>query len=159
MLGENKLVKSDRLFIRHKINKSNTKVSTPYGNIGLYSTNISDYISIIYEFLNLFWNVFNSKTVIICYIISMHIPSYPMSSHWFVLVKFCKICPHPLSWVSCFLNKHHQVEGWGSIENSVLLQFIFVLHLLLSLLHELILPFALAPLLWLLSQTIDLLMK
>ena len=44
-------------------------------------------ISIAYECFNLYWNVFNSKTIKICYIITIHIQSYPMRSHWFALFK------------------------------------------------------------------------
>ena len=47
----------------HKINKFNTKISTHYRIVCLYSINISDDIFVSYEFFIFFWNMFNSKPV------------------------------------------------------------------------------------------------
>ena len=67
-------------FYTYFINKSNTKVSAHYLIIYLYSKNIC-YIFVFYEFLKFFWNMFNSKTIKVCYIFNIYIKSNPMISY------------------------------------------------------------------------------
>ena len=55
------------------IDKSNTKVSTNYWIINLYSINICYNIFISYELFNFFWNMFNSKAIKVCYINRIYI--------------------------------------------------------------------------------------
>ena len=45
----------------------------------LYSENIWCNIFFAYKLFNLFWNMFNSKAIKICHIITIHIQSYPMT--------------------------------------------------------------------------------
>ena len=51
------------------------------------------YFILIMIFFNSFWNVFNSKTFKECYILSIHIQSYPLSSYCLLLNKIYYICP------------------------------------------------------------------
>ena len=63
---------------RHKINKSNANVSTHYWIICLYSTNICYNIFAASEIFNFIWNIFNSKALKACYIITIHMQSHLM---------------------------------------------------------------------------------
>ena len=66
-------------------------VSAHYCIICLHS-NIC-YIFISNEFPNFFWEMFNSKTIKISYIIIINIQSNSMSSSWFILIKIYYLCP------------------------------------------------------------------
>ena len=92
--------------------------------------------------------MFNSKTIKVCYILCIHIKSYPMSSHWFSLIKIYCICPnlyfrYIIFWINTikfrfvlifsFISKF--VEGWGDIKISdQVYLFLYLLLLLLALL-------------------------
>ena len=62
----------------HKINQSNANVSTHYWLICLYSTNICYDIFAASEIFNFIWNIFNSKALKACYIITIHMQSHLM---------------------------------------------------------------------------------
>ena len=92
----------------HKINKSNTTVSTHYQIVCLYFINICYNIFLSYEFFNFFWHILNSKATKIYYIkrcysvFTILIQSDPMSSCWFKLIKIYCICSILI--VNYFLN-------------------------------------------------------
>ena len=99
---ENKFVYSSKLLWNHEINNPNTKVFTHFWIKCLYSINICYNIFVSNEFSNFFWNMFNSKTIKVCYIFSIHIKSNPMNSFWFILIKIYFIC-HVLILYKLFL--------------------------------------------------------
>ena len=78
---------------KQKINKSNTKVSTHYGIICLYSKNICYNYRFINKYFNFFWNMFNSKTIKTSNIIIQCMQSNPMSSNIRIRIKIYYICP------------------------------------------------------------------
>ena len=78
---------------KHKINKSNTKISKHYWIICLYSKNICFYFFITVECSDLFWNIFYSKIIKISNIIILYAQSNPMSSNIRVLIKIYYISP------------------------------------------------------------------
>ena len=52
-----------------------------------YSINIC-YIFVFYEFLKFFWYMFNFWALKVCYIFTIHIQIYPMSSYWMYPSRF-----------------------------------------------------------------------
>ena len=78
---------------KHKINKCNTKIYTHYWIICLYFKNICYNYRFINKYFDLFWNMFNSKTIKISNIIIQCIQSNPMSSNIRILIKIYYICP------------------------------------------------------------------
>ena len=64
IIRRKKNCKISQFFIcKHKINKSNTKVSTHYWIICLHSKNFSFYLSTTNKFFNFVRNMFNTKTI------------------------------------------------------------------------------------------------
>ena len=64
-----------------------------YPHICLYSKVIRHDIFATLEFFIFSWNVYSSKTMKICFIITIHIESDPLSSNWFVFIKIYYACP------------------------------------------------------------------
>ena len=56
---------------------------------------------------NFFWNMSNSKTIIVSYIFTIHIWCFPMSSYWLILIKIYYICPILYFRYIFFLNQRH----------------------------------------------------
>ena len=75
---------------KHKINKSNTKMSAHYRIICLYSKNICFNDFIVNKCFNFFRNMFYAKRIELSNII-MNIQSNPMSSHIRVLINIYHI--------------------------------------------------------------------
>ena len=93
IFGEKRLVKS-AFTLKHKNNKSNTKISTPYCIVRLYSIiHVFLYFIFVYNFLEIFWNVFNFKTSKICLRITVWVQSNPISTNIHILIKIYYICP------------------------------------------------------------------
>ena len=55
--------------------------------MGLYSEDICYDIFIANKSLHFFWNVFNTKAIKVCYIITIYVESYSVRSYWFILIK------------------------------------------------------------------------
>ena len=98
------LLEEDRFIYSKKLLYFNIKSINPiqqylhYWVVSLYSINIFHDIFISNEISNIVWNIFKSKTIKVCYIFSIHIQSYPMSSYWFILIKNYYICPTFYFW-------------------------------------------------------------
>ena len=92
-LGENKLVKSTKLLpLSIKLINPIKKVSTHHLITWLYSVNHSCDIFFECESFNFFGNIFNLKTIKVCYITTILIQSYKMSSYWFLLIHISYVC-------------------------------------------------------------------
>ena len=92
--------------IEHKNSKFNAKVSTNYRIIGLYFKYKFCDIFVASKSLDFFFNVFNTKAIKICHIITICIKSYLVCSCIFVLIKICYV----YRLVSYSVNKHPQIK-------------------------------------------------
>ena len=103
-LGENRFAYSNELL---RFNRKSINPIQKYPHIiesCLYSINICCNIFISNEVSNFFWNMFNSKTIKVYYILSIYIQTNPMSSYWFIPIRIYYICPIPyfrknFSWI------------------------------------------------------------
>ena len=84
---------SQSFSFKHKINKSNTEVSTHYWIVCLYSKNVCFNVFIVNKCFNFFRNMFYPKRIKISNIIIIHMQSNLMSSNIRVLIKIYFICP------------------------------------------------------------------
>ena len=83
---------SQSFSFKHRINKSNTKVSAHYWIVCLISENVCFNVFIFHKFFNFFRKTFHSKAIEISNIIICHMQSNPMSSDIRVLIKIYCIC-------------------------------------------------------------------
>ena len=112
LFGEKKIcVFSQSFSFEHKINNSNTEISTHYWIVYLYSKNICFNVFIlrsrgqrtirsrrvqrttINKCFNFFRNMFYSKRIKTSEIIIIHMQSNPMSFNIRILIKICYISP------------------------------------------------------------------
>ena len=87
-LGENNLLLEQIFTFSHEINTPNTKLTTHYWIICLYSINICHNVFLVYGWFYFFWNALNSKAIKIVFIITIHIHSYPICPCWLYLSRF-----------------------------------------------------------------------
>ena len=75
------------------LNSTNMSHLLPFSHRSSIFVIYKCYIFLSNEFSYFVWNMFNSKTIKLCYIFSIHIQSYSVSSYWFILIKIYYICP------------------------------------------------------------------
>ena len=117
------------------MNKSNTKISTHYWIICLYSKNLFLYVFVTNKCFSFFWNMFYSERINLRYIIILYVQNNPMSSNIRVLSKIYYVWPilyfsgtafrQIISWITTikswliliifFFSK--LVKGWAGIKN------------------------------------------
>ena len=130
LFGEKRFVYSVKsLSFKHKINKSNTKISTNYWIVCLYSKKVSFNVFIVNKHFNFFWNMFHTKRIeindiVICTYKATHWVPISNDSSRFIIYSpsfiFNKLSREktPLNidsfwyfWVSKL------VKGWGGIKD------------------------------------------